>query len=303
MTTTTATHGPQEPTATAPESPRPRTPRAPDLSHVAVMGIVNRTPDSFYDRGRTFALETAVTAALHAVAEGADWVDVGGVPFSPDTPPVSVEEELDRVVPVVAGIRAQSDVMISVDTTRPQVAAACIAAGADVVNDTFGLRDDAMLEVVAATGATVVVAHSLAAPHVHLRRPQYGDVVAEVAAFLRERVEHAVSRGVARDRIVVDPGHDLNKNTDHSLELTRRLAEITAIGPTLVALSRKDFVGETLGRPADDRLAGSLAAATWCVAQGAQVIRAHDVRATVDAVRMTEAVLGLRAPVEHRHNR
>lgn len=303
MTTTTATHGPQEPTATAPESPRPRTPRAPDLSHVAVMGIVNRTPDSFYDRGRTFALETAVTAALHAVAEGADWLDVGGVPFSPDTPPVSVEEELDRVVPVVAGIRAQSDVMISVDTTRPQVAAACIAAGADVVNDTFGLRDDAMLEVVAATGATVVVAHSLAAPHVHLRRPQYGDVVAEVAAFLRERVEHAVSRGVARDRIVVDPGHDLNKNTDHSLELTRRLAEITAIGPTLVALSRKDFVGETLGRPADDRLAGSLAAAAWCVAQGAQVIRAHDVRATVDAVRMTEAVLGLRAPVEHRHNR
>ena len=303
MTTTTATHGPQEPTATAPGSPRPRTPRPPDLSHVAVMGIVNRTPDSFYDRGRTFALETAVTAALHAVAEGADWLDVGGVPFSPDTPPVSVEEELDRVVPVVAGIRALSDVMISVDTTRPQVAAACIAAGADVVNDTFGLRDDAMLEVVAATGATVVVAHSLAAPHVHLRRPQYRDVVAEVAEFLRERVEHAVSRGVARERIVVDPGHDLNKNTDHSLELTRRLGEITAIGPTLVALSRKDFIGETLGRPADDRLAGSLAAATWCVAQGAQVVRAHDVRATVDAVRMTEAVLGRRAPVEHRHNR
>lgn len=301
--TTTATHGPDEPTAPAAPAPAHRTPRAPDLSHVAVMGIVNRTPDSFYDRGRTFALEEAVAAALRAVAEGADWVDVGGVPFSPDTPAIGTDEEIDRVVPVVAAIRAVSDVMISVDTTRPPVAAASIAAGADVVNDTNGLRDEAMLEVVVATGATVVVAHSLAAPHVHLPRPQYRDVVAEVAAFLRERVEHAVSHGVARDRIVIDPGHDLNKNTDHSLELTRRLDEITSIGPTLVALSRKDFVGETLGRPADERLAGSLAAAAWCVEHGAQVVRTHDVRATVDAVRMIEAVLGRREPVEHRHNR
>lgn len=305
MTTTTATHGSDEPTAsTAPAAvPALGTPRAPDLSHVAVMGIVNRTPDSFYDRGRTFALEAAVTAALRAVAEGADWVDVGGVPFSPDTPAVEVAEEIDRVVPVVAAIRAVSDVMISVDTTTPAVAAACVEAGADVVNDTNGLRDEAMLEVVAATGATVVVAHSLAAPHVHLPRPEYRDVVAEVAAFLRAQVDRAVSRGVARERIVIDPGHDLNKNTDHSLELTRRLDEITVIGPTLVALSRKDFVGETLGRPADERLAGSLAAAAWCVEHGAQVVRAHDVRATVDAVRMVEAVLGRRAPLERRHNR
>ncbi|WP_412175709.1 dihydropteroate synthase [Cellulomonas sp. SG140] len=301
MTTTTATHSPDEPTASP--APGRQAPRAPDLSRVAVMGIVNRTPDSFYDRGRTFALEAAVEAALRAVAEGADWVDVGGVPFSPDTPAVGIAEELDRVVPVVAAIRAVSDVVISVDTTQAQVAAASIEAGADVVNDTNGLRDDAMLDVVARTGATVVVAHSLAAPHVHLPRPQYGDVVAEVAAFLRERVAHAVAHGVARERIVVDPGHDLNKNTSHSLELTRRLDEITAIGPTLVALSRKDFVGETLGRPADERLAGSLAVAAWCVEHGARVVRAHDVRATVDAVRMIEAVLGRREPVEHRHNR
>ena len=272
--------------------------------HVAVMAIVNRTPDSFYDGGRTFALDAAVAAALRAVEEGADWVDVGGVPFSPDTAPVPLAEELDRVMPVVAAVRAVSDVVISVDTTRPEVAAACIAAGADVVNDTSGLRDEAMLEVVAATGANVVVAHSLAAPHARHHRPLYGDVVAEVAQFLRGRVERALAAGVAGDRIVIDPGHDLNKNTDHSLELTRRLGEIAALGwPTLVALSRKDFVGEALGRAKEDRLAGSLAAAALCVSAGARVVRTHDVAATVDAVRLTEAVLGRRAPVEHRHNR
>ncbi|GAA4287402.1 dihydropteroate synthase [Georgenia daeguensis] len=272
--------------------------------HVAVMAIINRTPDSFYDGGRTFALDAAVAAALRAVADGADWVDVGGVPFSPDTPPVPLAEELDRVLPVVAAVRAVSDVVVSVDTARPEVAAACVAAGADVVNDTSGLRDAAMVEVVAATGANVVVAHSLAAPHTPHPRPVYGDVVTEVADFLRGRVERALAAGVAGDRIVVDPGHDLNKNTDHSLELTRRLREIAALGwPTLVALSRKDFVGEALGRPKEDRLAGSLAAAALCVAAGARVVRTHDVAATVDAVRLTEAVLGRRAPVEHRHNR
>jgi dihydropteroate synthase len=281
-------------------------PRALRLDdHVAVMAIVNRTPDSFFDRGRTFALDAAVAAALRAVEEGADWVDVGGVPFSPDTPPVDLSEELGRVLPVVEAVRSVCDVVISVDTTRPEVAAACIAAGADVVNDTFGLRDESMAEVVAGTGASVVVAHSLAAPHAHHPRPEYGDVVAEVAAFLRGRVDQALRQGIAPDRIVIDPGHDLNKNTLHSLELTRRLEEITAIGPpTLVALSRKDFVGETLGRARKDRLAGSLAAAALCVAKGARVVRTHDVAATVDAVRLTEAVLGLREPAaELRHNR
>ncbi|MPV36192.1 dihydropteroate synthase [Georgenia subflava] len=273
-------------------------------TQVAVMAIVNRTPDSFYDRGRTFALDAAVAGALRAVEQGADWVDIGGVPFSPDTPPVSVAEELDRVLPVVQAVRATSDVVISVDTYRPEVAARCVAAGADVVNDTSGLREPAMADVVAATGATIVIAHSLAAPHTHHPRPTYGDVVTEVADFLRQRVELARARGVRDEQIVIDPGHDLNKNTDHSLELIRRLPEIAALGyPTLVALSRKDFVGETLGRPRSDRLPGSLAAAALCVLGGARIVRTHDVAATVDAVRMTEAVLGLRRPVEHRHNR
>lgn len=270
---------------------------------VVVMAIINRTPDSFYDGGATFDLDQAVSAALAAVDEGAEWVDVGGVPFSPDTPPVPVDEELDRVLPLVEALAEQSDVVISVDTYRPEVARACIEAGAGVVNDTYGLRDPAMVHVVAESGASVVVAHSLAAPHSHHRQPQYTDVVADVVAFLKERVAVAIHHGIAPEQIVIDPGHDLNKNTRHSLELTRRLAEVTAIGlPTLVALSNKDFVGETLDRLPGERLPGSLAAAALCVAAGARIVRAHHVAETVDVVRFTEAVLGLREPAYLLHN-
>ena len=270
---------------------------------VAVMAIVNRTPDSFYDQGSTYELDRAVETALAAAADGADWVDIGGVPFSPDTPEVSVAEELDRVLPVVEALTARSDVVISVDTYRPEVARACVKAGASVVDDTYGLRDVAMAEAVADTGATVVVAHSLAAPHTHHRRPEYADVVDDVARFLRDRVDFATRHGIAPEQIVIDPGHDLNKNTRHSLELTRRLHEITAIGaPTMVALSNKDFIGETLDRERGERLPGSLAAAVLCVAQGARIVRVHHVAPTVDAVRLTEAVLGLRDPVYLRHN-
>lgn len=275
-----------------------------DLANrVAVMAIVNRTPDSFHDRGATYALDAAVGAALAAVDEGADWVDIGGMPFSPRTPEITVRQELDRVVGVIEGIRAATDAVISVDTHRPEVAAACIAAGADAVNDTTGLRVPGMAEVVAATGATVVIAHSLARPHREHPHPSYGDVVAEVADFLRRQVEVALAAGIGPDRIVIDPGHDLNKNTVHSLELTRRLGEITAIGPpTLVALSNKDFIGETLDAGREERLAGSLAAAVMCVERGARILRVHDVRPSVQAARMAEAVLGLRQPALARHN-
>ena len=270
---------------------------------VAVMAVVNRTPDSFYDQGRTFELDPAVGTALKAAEEGADWVDIGGVPFSPDTPEVSVAEELDRVLPVVTAVAARSDVVISVDTYRPAVARACIEAGASVVNDTYGLRDVAMAEMVAETGATVVVAHSIAAPHTHHRRPEYEDVVGDVTRFLSDRIEFAIRHGIAPEQLVIDPGHDLNKNTRHSLELTRRLGEVTELGlPTLVALSNKDFIGETLDRERGERLPGSLAAAVLCVAQGARIVRVHNVAPTVDAVRLTEAVLGLREPVYLRHN-
>jgi dihydropteroate synthase len=267
---------------------------------VAVMAIVNRTPDSFHDRGRTFALEHATAAVRAAADAGADWIDIGGVPFAPG-PEVTAAEELDRVLPVVEAARGLA--VVSVDTYRPEVARTVIKAGAAVVNDTSGLRDPEMADAVAGTGAMLVVTHSLAAPRTLLASPRYSDVVAEVGAFLRERVELALARGVRPEQIIIDPGHDLNKNTYHSLELTRRLEEIAAIGyPMLAALSNKDFIGETLDRPQQDRLAGTIATVVFSILRGARIVRVHDVRAAVDAVRMTEAMLGWRGPAYTRHN-
>jgi dihydropteroate synthase len=269
---------------------------------VAVMAVVNRTPDSFYDRGSTFALDRAVDACLAAVEAGADWVDIGGVPFAPGAA-LSAAEELERVLPVVTAVRERSDVVISVDTFLPDVARSCIAAGADVVNDTTGLHHPELVPVVADSAATLVITHSLAAPRTAYPRPRYDDVVHEVVRFLEDRVSRALAGGVPEDRIVVDPGHDLNKNTLHSLELTRRLGEVAAIGlPLLVAVSNKDFVGESIGAPKTERVEGSIAAMVLSIAQGARIVRMHNVREAVAAVRMTEAVLGMRAPVDLRHN-
>lgn len=267
---------------------------------VAVMAIVNRTPDSFHDRGRTFVLAKAVEAVEAAAAAGADWIDIGGVPFAPG-PEVTAAEELDRVMPLVEAARELA--VVSVDTFRPEVARAVVAAGAGVVNDTSGLRDPAMADAVAGTDAALVITHSLAAPRTRYPGPTYGDVTAEVAAFLRERVALALRRGVRPEQIIIDPGHDLNKNTYHSLELTRRLDEIAAIGyPMLAAVSNKDFIGETLDAAPPDRLAGTIAAVVFCILRGARIVRVHDVAAAVDAVRMTEAMLGLRPPATARHN-
>jgi dihydropteroate synthase len=275
--------------------------RAFDFSRrVAVMAIVNRTPDSFHDRGRTFALEKAAEAVHAAADAGADWIDIGGVPFAPG-PEVTTAEELDRVLPVVQAARGLA--VVSVDTYRPEVAREVIRAGAGVINDTSGLRDPGMADAVAGTGAALVISHSLAPPRTPYPAPAYADVTAEVAEFLRRRVELALSRGVRPEQIIVDPGHDLNKNTYHSLELTRRLNEIAAIGyPMLAAVSNKDFIGETLDAAQHDRLAGTIAAVVFAVMQGARIVRVHDVRAAVDAVRMTEAMLGLRGPAYARHN-
>jgi dihydropteroate synthase len=275
--------------------------RAYDFSRqVVVMAIVNRTPDSFHDRGRTFALEKAAEAVRAAAADGADWIDIGGVPFAPG-PEVSAAEELDRVLPVVEAARDLA--VVSVDTFRPEVAREVIRAGAGVVNDTSGLRDPAMADAVVGTDAQLVICHSLAAPRTAYPSPRYGDVTGEVVAFLREKVELALSRGVRPDQIIVDPGHDLNKNTRHSLELCRRLDEVTALGhPTLAALSNKDFIGETLDRPQTERLAGTLATLVFCIERGARIMRVHDVRAAADAIRMTEAMMGWREPAYTRHN-
>jgi dihydropteroate synthase len=267
------------------------------------MAIVNRTRDSFYDGGRTFAFERALEAALAAIAEGADWVDIGGVPFSPLAENVDEAQEIDRVVPLVTALRPQTDAIISVDTFRPDVARAAVAAGADAINDTSGLHDLAMADVAAESGSTLIVTHSVAAPRTWHSRPMYEDVVAEVRSFLLDRVHAALARGVSHDKIIIDPGHDLNKNTVDSLRLTRRLADITALGyPVLASVSNKDFVSETLGRPVNDVREGTLATIVYCVLQGARILRVHDARSTATAVHMLSGILGWSQPTGTRHN-
>jgi len=266
----------------------------------AVMAIINRTPDSFYDRGAHFALDAALATADRALVEGADWLDVGGVKAGPGSE-VDETEELERVLPVVEALRSRTDAVISVDTFRSGVARRVLAAGADVVNDPSGLHDPELATVTAEQGGALVVIHTGGPPRTRPHRSAYRDVVAEVKDFLAERAAFARSRGVPAERIIVDPGHDFHKNTYHSLELTRRLGELTELGyPVLVALSNKDFIGETLDVPLELRVEGSLAAAVVSVLNGASIVRVHEVGPTVRALRMTEAIIGRRPPATAR---
>jgi dihydropteroate synthase len=264
---------------------------------VAVMAIINRTPDSFYDRGANFGLDAAVASAERALAEGADWLDMGGVKAGPG-PEVTEAEELERVVPLLEALRGRTDAVLSVDTFRAGVAARVLEAGADVVNDPSGLSDPALAEATAERGGALVVMHTGGPPRTRPHRTAYRDVVTDVRAFLAERAAAARRAGVPAERIIVDPGHDFHKNTYQSLELTRRLEELTVLGyPVMVGLSNKDFIGETLDAPLELRLEGSLAAAAICVLNGASIVRVHEVGPTVRAIRMTEAILGRRPPV------
>lgn len=270
---------------------------------VLVLAIINRTRDSFFDGGRTFDLSAAIEACHRAIADGADGLDIGGVPFSPDAEPVSPQEEIDRVLPLVTAL-ADSGALLSVDTTRAAVAREVLAAGAGIINDTSGMHDPAMAAVVTEHRAQLVLTHSLAAPWQHLARPHYDDVVTEVADQLAALVERALAAGLRPDQLVIDPGPDLNKNTLHTLELVRHFGRFVELGPpVLVAVSNKDFIGETLDRAKPDRLAGTLAATTACLLAGGRLVRAHQVAPTVDAVRTCEALLGMREPALLRHNR
>lgn len=269
-------------------------------SRSAVMGIVNRTPDSFYDGGATDSLEQAAEAAAAHAAAGAALVDVGGVKAGPG-PPVGPAEEHARVVPLVEAIRARSRVPVSVDTARAGIAADALAAGAAMINDVTGLSDPEVADAVAAhPGAALVVTHAGEQLRSRPFRPDYRpDTTTAVRAELERLVAVAADRGVPREQIVVDPGHDLGKNTFQSLELTGRLGELVGLGqPLLVALSRKDFLGETQGRgvPPAERLEASLAAAAVAVHSGAHLLRAHDTAATVRVARTVEAIAGRRPP-------
>lgn len=270
---------------------------------VAIMGIINRTRDSFYDRGRTFQFGKALEAAEDALRQGADWLDIGAVPFSPLTQEVDEKDELNRLLPLVHAIREKTDAVISVDTFRAEVARQAIDIGADAVNDTSGLHDPLMAEVVAAARATLIITHSKAAPREWLARPHYTDVVSEVRNHLIERANFAEEQGVSRDKIIIDPGHDLNKNTWHSLELTRRLGELATLGyPLLASVSNKDFIAETLDLPVGKLTEGTLAAIVVCILQGARIVRVHDVTSMRAGITVVEAMLGWRPPAVARHN-
>lgn len=269
---------------------------APD--EFAVMGIVNRTPDSFYDGGANVELTRAQEAVSRCVNEGAAIIDIGGVRAGVG-PEVDEAEELRRVLPVVAFARSRfPEVAVSVDTWRAGVAREVAAAGADLVNDTWAGADPDLVHVVAETGVGLVCSHTGGLPpRTDPHGVQYDDVVRDVIETVTSAAERAVAVGVRADGIVVDPTHDFGKNTYHSLELTYRLDELVATGwPVLVALSRKDFVGETLDLPVADRLEGTLAASAISAWHGARVFRAHDVRATRRVLDMVASIIGSRAP-------
>ncbi len=265
---------------------------------LVVMAIVNRTPDSFYDRGATYGLAAAVERVDRVVAEGADVVDVGGVKAAPGEE-VSPAEEVRRTVDLVAAIRAaHPELPVSIDTWRAEVAREALAAGADVVNDAWGGVDPELAHVAARAGAGIVCTHAGGLPpRTRPHRVTYDDVVADVIARTTALAEAAAAAGVDPERVLVDPGHDFGKNTRHSLEATRRLGELVATGwPVLVALSNKDFVGETLDVPLEERLTGTLAATAVSAWLGARVFRAHDVAATRQTLDMVAAIRGDRPP-------
>jgi dihydropteroate synthase len=265
---------------------------------LTVMAIVNRTPDSFYDRGTTYGLDAALAAVDRAVSDGAAIVDIGGVKAGPGDD-VDPAEELRRTAELVRAVRAaHPDLVISVDTWRSEVAEVLAGEGADLLNDTWGGVDPRLAEVAARTGAGLVCAHAGGLPpRTRPHRIAYPDVVADVVATVTGLAECAVEAGVRPDGILVDPAHDFGKNTRHSVEVTRRLGELVGTGwPVLVSLSRKDFVGETLDLPPGDRLEGTLATTAISAWLGARVFRAHDVVATRRVLDMVATIRGTRPP-------
>jgi dihydropteroate synthase len=258
-----------------------------------LMGVVNVTPDSFSDGGRYSEPGRAVERGLELVAAGADIVDIGGESTRPGSRPVPEAEETARVLPVIEGLRRQTRVLLSIDTTKAAVARAALDAGADIVNDTSAFRfDPAMPGVVARSGAAVVLMHMQGTPLTMQQAPHYDDVVAEIAAFLDDRVRVAEAAGIPRERVVVDPGIGFGKTVDHNLEIIRRQAGFHALGrPLLLGFSRKAFLGAILGLPPDERLEATIAAAVLSVERGAHLLRVHDIGPVARAVRTAEAVL------------
>jgi len=263
-----------------------------DLTRPRVMGIVNVTPDSFSDGGKYSSVDLAVEHALQLIAEGADILDIGGESTRPGAEPVSLDEELRRVVPVIEALSKVTTVPLSIDTYKPEVMRAAIEAGADIVNDICALRENGALEIVAASNAGICLMHMQGVPQTMQLNPQYEDVVAEVKQFLADRVAACLAHGIAGERITLDPGFGFGKTTAHNVALIQHLDRFSELGfPLLVGLSRKAVLGRIAGGDEQQRLHAGLAASVISVMKGAKIVRVHDVKATVDALKVVAAVI------------
>ena len=256
-----------------------------------VMGILNITPDSFSDGGKFLSPDKAIARAAAMLAEGADIIDVGGESTRPGADIVSSQEELDRIIPVIEKVSLQLDVAISVDTSKPDVMRAAVAAGAVLVNDVFALRQEGALEAVAELGVAVCLMHMQGEPRSMQIAPEYQDLQREIVDFLSERIAASVAAGIDRARIILDPGFGFGKNDEHNLQILANLHQLEELRqPLLVGLSRKRMLGNLTGKAADKRVFAGIAAAVMAVAGGANIIRTHDVAATVDALKIVDAV-------------
>ena len=262
-----------------------------DLTHAHVMGILNVTPDSFSDGGRYTSLELALLRAHEMVSAGASIIDIGGESTRPGAATVGAQQELDRVAPLVERIAAECDVIISVDTSTPAVIRESARLGAGLINDVRSLQRDGALDAAAASHLPVCLMHMRGEPQTMQDQPLYTDVAAEVADFLQERMAACVAAGIAAERILLDPGFGFAKNTQHNYELFKRLPELLSLQrPLLVGVSRKSMIGNILQQPVDQRLYGSLALAVMALERGAKILRVHDVAATMDALKIFNAV-------------
>jgi dihydropteroate synthase len=264
-----------------------------DLTQPRVMGVLNVTPDSFSDGGRFAAIDDALRQAERLMRDGADIIDIGGESTRPGADAVPADAEMARVIPVIERLRDVVDMPLSIDTSKPEVMQAAVAAGAGMVNDVSALRAPGAMAMVAGLDVPVCLMHMQGEPRTMQTAPQYGDVVADILQYLSERIAACEQAGIARDRLVIDPGFGFGKTLAHNLSLLRGLDRFAALGlPVLVGISRKSMIGQVTGRPVEQRLAGSLAAALLAVQRGAAIVRVHDVAETVDALKVWDAVQG-----------
>jgi len=264
--------------------------RALSLERPLVMGILNVTPDSFSDGGRYVDLDAALAQARGMIADGASIIDVGGESTRPGAQPVDAVEEIRRVVPIITALRHESRCVLSIDTLKPAVMRAACEAGAELINDVNALRSPGALDVARDSGAAVCLMHMLGEPRTMQVEPRYDDVVVEVQTFLEQRIHVCVNAGIAPAKLLVDPGFGFGKTLGHNLALLAELHRFTTLAPVLIGVSRKSMFGRLLGRSVDERLAASLAAALHAVGQGAAIVRTHDVRETMDALTVINAI-------------